>query len=113
METSQHTIQDHSLYQTSNTQIVLKNFLAGFSRGMGTIVAQLIFLGLLYLLFLRFVFPQVAPLFALLERTVTSMEQIQETQTQLLNPTESGSQNVQGIDLQELLQQLNTGGQTR
>lgn len=110
MDNAQQLIDKKALYEVPNNQVFMKNFLAGFSRGLGHAVAQIFFFAMLFALFAVFVKPQIQPILNLMERSVNSMESVQQMQQEILDEPNSG--NPEQVDLSEILQQLNTGNGT-
>lgn len=97
MDKQQQSIDQQSVYQAGYGTIISKNFLAGFSRTLGAVVAQLLFFLVLFVLFARLFAPQLQPLFSMLERSLSTLESVQKLQ-------EKGQS--QTIDLTELVKQL-------
>ena len=66
-----------TIYDVSSGEVIWLNFLAGFSRGLGAIIAYLIFVGIFSVIIMQFVWPIVAPLFGQFLNMTKSLENIQ------------------------------------
>ena len=53
--------KNKTIYDASAGEILWKNFLAGFGRGLGGIIIYLIFLSIIGLLFYNFILPKIMP----------------------------------------------------
>jgi hypothetical protein len=58
--------EDKTLYETPNSQIFWKNFLAGFGKGLGGLAVQLVLFFLFYLYFIYYIMPKIQPLLNLI-----------------------------------------------
>ena len=88
-----------TIYNASPGEIFWKNFLAGFSRGLGGIFVYLIFLFIIIVLFINFVLPKLTPLITNYTNLLKSLDSISNIKTK------SGSIIPKDLNIQKLLGQ--------
>lgn len=89
--------KNQNLYSQSAFQIFIKNFLAGFARGLGNISLYLLFLFLSYQYIIKPKLGDITEFFDLYKDSMQSFKQLQQVTPKLDQPT---------IDINNLLQQL-------
>ena len=65
-----------TLYDASTSEIILKNFLAGFSRTLGGLVLYFLFVFILGAFFVRFALPIITPFLNQLNTINSSLQKI-------------------------------------
>lgn len=73
-----------TVYEASAGEIFWRQFLAGFSRALGSLLVYVIFLGLMFVFISRFVWPQVKPFFDSFTHSVELLESTQQQTQQFL-----------------------------
>jgi len=71
-----------TIYEVSSSEIIWRNFLAGFSRGSGAIIAYVLFFGLISFLVTQFIWPVIGPLIGDLLDMTKSLQNLQNLQLQ-------------------------------
>lgn len=69
------SVAERNLYNSSFLGIISRNFLAGFFRGLGSILVYLMFLAIVFYIFQTYVAPELKPL-------LDTFEQLGKLQTQ-------------------------------
>lgn len=80
-----------TLYDVKAGEIIWRNFLAGFSRGLGGIIVYFVFIGIIASIFTTYVYPQIKPFIDEYRQAVQMVNQFNQPTT---NP-EPGSGNQQ------------------
>src|SRR5690606_6078712 len=79
--------------------VAAKNFVAGASRALGSILVYLIFLGIMYFIFTTFFWPRLEPYVTTYTQAMESLQTLQN----LNQPTGAGSPQLDAQQLQNLL----------
>lgn len=72
-----------NIYSATYSSIIIKNFLAGFFRGLGGVFVYLIFLFIGFIFFKNYILPEISPMLESMEK----LTKLAEQQTQ--NPSTS------------------------
>lgn len=101
METSR---QPKSLYDASLGEVALKHFFAGFMQGLGGLAVTIITWGLLYVLIVQFMLPQLQGMITQAEGLINSVQKMNQALPSI--PSGDASAGGQIVIPENLLQQF-------
>lgn len=91
-----------TMYEVSAFELMWRNFIAGFMRAFGGILMYLIFIYIIATLFSQLLLPHLKPFLESYQNALSTFTQFSNT-----SPLpESGEQNINQQQLQQILQQL-------
>jgi hypothetical protein len=93
--------QTKTMYQVSALEVFGRNFLAGFSRALGSITIYLIFSIITFSLFMEYVLPQVEPF-------ISEYRQAMESITKLNKATTGPGASLELNQYQQFLKDINS-----
>lgn len=71
-----------TLYTSSYVSIIIKNFLAGFFRALGTVIVYIIFLLIMVHVFKTYIMPEIQPLLDTVDQLGTLQESLTAPETE-------------------------------
>ena len=89
--------QDSVFSSQTPTQVFIKNFIAGFARGLGSLFVYILFTFVSYYFLVKPQLPQVKHFFELYQKSVESITQLKQPSLSMPNTN---------FDVQDLLKQL-------
>ena len=90
-----------TIYDVGPMEVFWRNLLAGFARGLGSLVVYVIFIVILGFFFSRFILPQLQPLISSFADSVNTLNALQHSQ--VMPSSGSPGQTPAPSDLQNLL----------
>lgn len=100
IEPADRFTKTNTIYDVSIASIIVRNFLAGLSRALGSITIYVVFLIITYSLFVKYALPEIQPF-------ITEYRQAIDSITKLNQATTNPGSSINSQQYQQFLRDLN------